>query len=601
MRDEHSVLENIKPFRHLFYLGALTNGLVAFFQMMIVAVTQPIFDELTSNDGSAYVNAKSLFMKELFSQFFGESGDRFRETLPIVLFFIFLFQAIFMFSSSVIMKKMGLNIVKSIRDKLFRNLVFQSIDFLAKSSTGDLASRITNDIDRIRVSFSETLTIAMRESLTVVSLLIFLFYTDWYMALLAFVITPVAGVTMFIIGRLIKQRGIQAQSKLGHLSGFLAESVIGNKIVKACNMEEKEVERFGKLNTDHYKVNLRIAVIGSFTSPVMHVVGGVVAAMIFYIGLQRVSSGVISAGQFTSSLAALFALYNPIKRLAQFNTDWNLGKAAFERIVQILVKKNPIKDADDAADIGKSRGKVEFKDVHFSYEDKVPILKGVSFEASKGEMVAIVGGSGAGKTTMMNLLMRFYDIKGGDILIDDDSIGKYTLESLRNNIGLVTQDVFLFNETIFYNITYGSACKDPEEVKRVASLARADVFIDKLPEGYNTMVGERGVFLSTGQRQRLSIARALLRDPAILIFDEATSALDTESEKLIQEAMTEVMKGRTTFVIAHRLSTILEADRILVVDAGEIKEIGSHSALLKKRGLYYNLYNLQFPEMDIIM
>ncbi len=601
MRDEHSVLENIKPFRHLFYLGTIANGLVAFFQLMIVAVTQPIFDELSSSGGSGYVTEKSRVIRDLFFDLVGGSGEGFKEALPLILFVIFLCQAIFMFGSSMIMKSMGLKIVRHIRDKLFRNLVFQSVDFLAKSSTGDLASRITNDIDRVRVSFSETLTIVIRESLTIVWLLIFIFYTDWYMALLAFVIAPVAGVTMVMIGKLIKQKGVQAQSKLGHLSGFLAESVIGNKIVKACNMEESEVSRFGQLNKDHYKVNLKIVFISSFTSPIMHVVGGVVAALLFYIGLQRVHDEVISAGQFTSSLAALFALYNPIKRLAQFNTDWNLGKAAYERIVQILKKQNPIKDSADAQNLGKSCGSVEFRDVRFSYDDNVPILKGVSFEASKGEMVAIVGGSGAGKTTMMNLLMRFYDIKGGDILLDGKPIKSCTMESVRKNIGLVTQDVFLFNESIFYNITYGSECKDINEVRRVASLARADVFIDQLPDGYNTVVGERGVFLSTGQRQRLSIARALLRDPAILIFDEATSALDTESEKLIQEAMTEVMKGRTSFVIAHRLSTILEADTILVVDAGEIKEMGSHSALLKKRGLYYNLYNLQFPEMDIIM
>jgi ABC-type multidrug transport system fused ATPase/permease subunit len=366
-------------------------------------------------------------------------------------------------------------------------------------------------------------------------------------------------------------------------------------------MEEFEINKFRQLNQKHFRINAKIALAYSLAAPIMDVIGGLVAAGLFTVGMHRISQGTLSPGQFTSFLTALFLMYAPIKRLALAHNDYQQGKAGWERVRQIIRTENPIRDSAAAVELKAVRGEVEFKNVHFGYQPETPVLKNISFLARQNEMVALVGASGAGKTTIMNILLRFYDPQSGEVFIDGRDIRSLTLKSLREHVGLVTQDVFLFNDTVLNNIAYGRKRYTLEDVQRAAVIARAADFIAELPQQYETVVGERGIFLSNGQRQRISIARAVLKQPRILIFDEATSSLDSESEKLIQEAMDEVMKNRTTFVIAHRLSTIIEADRILVVEKGEIKESGNHRELLKKRGLYYALYNLQFPEMNIIM
>ncbi len=366
-------------------------------------------------------------------------------------------------------------------------------------------------------------------------------------------------------------------------------------------MEDHEIKRFSELNENHYRINSKIAFVFSVTSPIMNIIGGIVSSLIFLIGMKRVAAGLITPGQFMSFLTALFLLYNPLKRLSQANNDYQQGISGYKRILEILKSKNPIKDKPDAINMKKVFGSVEFQNVNFSYIDSIPVIKSMNFKADPGDMIALVGASGSGKTTIINLLLRFYDKKSGKILIDGEEIKDISIKSLRDSISLVTQDVFLFNDTIYNNITYGSKNFTDEDLKRVTEIARADKFINELPKKFETIVGERGVFLSNGQRQRISIARAILKKPSILIFDEATSALDTESEKLIQDAMLDIMKGRTSFVIAHRLSTIIEADQILVIEDGEIKEMGSHKELLKKRSIYYSLYNLQFPDMNIIM
>jgi subfamily B ATP-binding cassette protein MsbA len=366
-------------------------------------------------------------------------------------------------------------------------------------------------------------------------------------------------------------------------------------------MEEFEINKFRQLNHKHFRINAKIAMAYSLVAPIMDIIGGLVAAGLFTIGMHRISRGTLSPGQFTSFLTALFLMYSPIKRLSMAHNDYQQGKAGYERVKQIINTENPIRDRSSAIEIKNIHGEVEFKNVSFAYQPGVPVLKNISFAAKANELVALVGASGSGKTTIMNILLRFYEPEHGELFIDGKDIRSITLKSLRELIGLVTQDVFLFNDTIMNNIAYGRKRYTTDDVHKAAAVARAADFISELPLQYDSMVGERGIFLSNGQRQRISIARAILKKPQILIFDEATSSLDSESEKLIQEAMAEVMKNRTTFIIAHRLSTIIEADRILVIENGEIKETGNHRELLKKRGLYYSLYNLQFPEMNIIM
>jgi subfamily B ATP-binding cassette protein MsbA len=600
MSEENSLYSNFRPFLKRFIMALFFMAMVAVFTAFFAIIIQPVIDELFIQGGGKLAE-KSQFIRTLIMHTLNIGEKQLVLVLPQLLFVAFLGQAIFSFLSLYSMKTLGLKVVRNIRDKLYRNLIHQSIDFLSKARTGDLVSRISNDIEKVKLAVAETLAVYIRETLTLAGLLAVVFYQDWEMATLSLLLIPVAAVPLVYFGRKVKKRGIQSQETIGDLGNFMSESAMGNKIVKAYNMEEFEINKFRQLNQKHFRINAKIALAYSLSAPIMDIIGGLVAAGLFTVGMQRISQGTLSPGQFTSFLTALFLMYSPIKRLSQAHNDYQQGKAGYERVQQIIGTENPIRDRSSAVEIKSTRGEVEFKDVHFAYQPDVPVLKNISFLARPNEMVALVGASGSGKTTIMNILLRFYDPESGEILIDGRDFRSITLNSLREHIGLVTQDVFLFNDTILNNIAYGRKRYTEADVAQAAAVARAADFIAELPLKYETVVGERGIFLSNGQRQRISIARAVLKHPQILIFDEATSSLDSESEKLIQEAMADVMKNRTTFVIAHRLSTIIEADNILVVENGEIKESGNHRELLKKRGLYYSLYNLQFPEMNIIM
>ncbi len=600
MAEENSLYGQFKPFLKRFFLAMFFMAMVAVFTAFFVVIIQPLIDELFIQ-GGGQLSAKGKVIRNLIIGSLGIKENKLVLILPQLLFLAFLGQALFSFLSLYMMKTLGLKVVRNIRDKLYRNLIYQSVDFLSKSKTGDLVSRISNDIEKIKLAVAETLAVYIRESLTLIFLMIVIFYQDWEMASISLILIPIAAVPLVYFGRKVKKRGIQSQETIGELANFMSESAMGNKIVKAYNMEEFEINKFRQLNHKHFRINAKIALAYSLAAPVMDVIGGLVAAGLFTIGMHRISKNTLSPGQFISFLTALFMMYSPIKRLSMAHNDYQQGKAGYERVKQIINTENPIGDRTSAIEIKTIRGEVEFKNVSFSYQPGVPVLKDITFAARANEMVALVGASGSGKTTIMNLLLRFYEAEKGELLIDGKDIRSITLKSLRELIGLVTQDVFLFNDTIQNNIAYGRKRFTMADIQSASAIARAADFIAELPLSYDTVVGERGIFLSNGQRQRISIARAILKNPQILIFDEATSSLDSESERLIQEAMADVMKNRTTFVIAHRLSTIIEADRILVIENGEIKETGNHRELLKKRGLYYSLYNLQFPEMNIIM
>lgn len=600
LAEETRLLYHVKPFLMRF-IGALCfMGMVAFFTVLLPLVIEPLINELSVQSG-AKPTVEAMAFRDFILNTLGVEGKQLAPLLPVMLLVVFMGQALFNFLSLYFMKTLGLKVVRNIRLKLYRNLIYQSVDFLSKAKTGDLTSRISNDIEKIRFAVSENLATYIRETLTLIGLIIYVFSRDFSMALVSMIILPVAALPLIYFARRIKKRGIQAQETIGELSNFLAETVAGNKIVKAYNMQEFEIDKFDKMNQKQYKIDSRIAMIYSLSAPIMQLIGGVVAFLVFFIGTSRITSGTIDPGKFTAFFLAILMMYTPIKKLSQANNDYQQGKAGFFRVMQVISTENPIKDPADAGLLTDVKGDVEFKDVAFSYRKDLPVIQGVNIHAQPGKMIALVGASGSGKSTLMNLLLRFYEPNSGSICIDGKDIRSVTMKSLRDSISLVTQDVFIFNDTVENNIAYGSEDYSFQEVQQAARVARAAGFIEKLPQKYQTLCGERGSFLSTGQRQRISIARAVLKKPSILIFDEATSSLDTESEKLIQEAMVDVMKGRTTFVIAHRLSTILEADDILVIENGEIKESGSHKELLRKKGLYYSLYDLQFPEMDIIM
>ncbi len=597
---KRSLLKQIKPFKIRLFVALFFMLMVSVFVGMLAVIIWPVINEISIQDAGE-LSGKGKIVREFILNIFGSDSSDLKIILPQLLLISFMGNALFSFLSSYYMKTLGLKVVRNIRGQLYKSLIYKSIDYLSKSRTGDLVSRISNDIDKIRFAVSETITIYIKESMTLVILLVIIFYLDWRMALISMVITPVAALIMKLFGRKVHKKVIQSQETIGELSSFLTETVSGNKIVKAYNMESKEISKFENLNERHYKINARISFLSSLPSPLMNIIGGIVAAIIFGLGMHRISEGTIDAGQFISFIASLFMMYDPLKRLSKAHIDFNQGKAGYSRVMAIIDNVNPIKDIDNPLKLDKVEGRVEFDNVSFSYSDSSPVIENMSFKVEKNEMVAIVGKSGSGKTTMMNLLLRFYENSSGRILLDGIDIKDISMSSLRKNIGLVTQDVFLFNDTIQNNITYGADNFSEEQIKKIADISRLSEFIDKLPEKYKTVVGERGVFLSNGQRQRISIARAILKDPSILIFDEATAALDNESEKLIQKAMEDVMRNRTSFVIAHRLSTIVEADRILVIEKGKMIESGNHSELINKRGHYYSLYNLQFPDMDIIM
>ncbi|MFQ6109376.1 MAG: ABC transporter ATP-binding protein, partial [Candidatus Aminicenantales bacterium] len=425
---------------------------------------------------------------------------------------------------------------------------------------------------------------------------IYIFITDWRLALASFVIAPLAVIPLAAFSRQLKKMGKLNQVRMSQIYNLLHESITGNKIVKAFTMEKFEIKKFFRATYGYFKTNIKLARIGSLSSPFMEFMGGVVGAFILFVGTTRIAQGHISPGDFGSFVMAIFMMYTPIKRLSRANNTIQQGVACYERVQEVLQKRPRVCDHPKAFPLPPVRGSVRFENVSFSYNEMRPVLHNVTFEVLPHETVALVGLSGAGKTTIINLISRFYEPSSGRITIDGIDIQKVNLASLRSQIGLVTQEMILFNDTVRNNIAYGIEDIHLEKIIQAAKAAKAHDFIMELPQGYDTIIGERGSLLSSGQKQRLAIARALLKDPPILILDEATSALDSESERLIQIAMANVMKNRTVFVIAHRLSTIRNADKILVVDRGRIAETGTHEELCRRDGIYKKLYDLQFPE-----
>jgi subfamily B ATP-binding cassette protein MsbA len=418
------------------------------------------------------------------------------------------------------------------------------------------------------------------------------------LALVSFVIAPVAVIPLALFSRQLKKKGMLNQIKMAQIYNLLHETITGNKIVKAFTMEKFEIKKFFQATLSYFKTSIKLALTGSLSSPFMEFLGGVVAAFVLALGATRIVQGHISPGDFVSFVVAIFYSYTPIKRLSRANNTIQQGVACYERIQEILSSKPQIAEHPRAYPLPPVKGSVKFENVSFGYNEMMPVLQEVSFEVMPTETVALVGLSGAGKTTIINLLSRFYDSTSGKITIDGIDIKEVSLSSLRTQIGLVTQELILFNDTVRSNIAYGLEEISLDRIKEAAKAAKAHDFIMKLPEEYDSIIGEKGTLLSSGQRQRLAIARALLKNPPILILDEATSALDSESERLIQIAIANLMKNRTTFVIAHRLSTVRSADKIFVLDKGRITEVGTHVELCRKDGIYKKLYDLQFLEEE---
>ncbi|MFP5379602.1 MAG: ABC transporter ATP-binding protein [Vicinamibacteria bacterium] len=502
--------------------------------------------------------------------------------------------------SSYLMDDLGHRVVLAVRTELYAHLLRQSAAFFARRTVGQLLSRINKDVSLVQRAVAETVGDLARETLAVVGFAGLLFYFDAGLALVCFTAAPLVVYPLVRLGARLRQVTRWSQEALEHMSHVAGEAFAGHRIVKAFGAEAREAEKFRSAAHRLYRQNLKVTRVLSVLPPMMEFLGGVAIVGAIWYGSGEIAEGRLTQGEFTSFVAALLLMYGPIKKLSRVNANLQQAVAASERIFELLDVHTEIEDAKDATPLAPFREAIEFRDVSFAYEDGHGryTLRGVSVRIEAGQMVAIVGRSGAGKTTLVNLLPRFYDPTGGAILIDGRDIREATVASLRAQIGMVTKETVLFDDTIAANIAYGSLDRVSEaQITAAARAANAHDFILQQPDGYETRIGERGQRLSGGQRQRLAIARALLENPPILILDEATSALDAESEVAVQGALTRLMENRTSLVIAHRLSTIRRADAIIVLDRGRVVEVGRHDDLVTRpRGVYARLHEMQLLE-----
>ncbi len=530
-------------------------------------------------------------------------NERWKMILGMLLI-VFVIRAITTFFSEYSFQKVGLSTVRDLRNELYEKIIGQSHRFFSQRSTGELVSRVVSDADAIQAAVSVRMGDLFQETTTLMVLAIFVFVSNPELALISFVIAPVIVVPVVQFGKRLRKTTHQSQERMATIATLLEETIRGVRIVKAFTMEKFEMTRFQAATKKHLSSNLRAQKIQALSSPVMELLAGILIVLLLSYAAVRIRSGELTLGQFLSFVFALAAMYAPVKRLNKVNLAMNTALSAAERVFSMLDIDNEVKDKANATNLSSIGNGIRYENVSFTYGEGA-ILKGVSLDIAPGEMVAVVGGSGAGKSTMVNLLPRFYDVTEGRITVAGTDIRDVTMLSLRSLMGFVTQEVVLFNDTVRNNIGYGRADISMDRIVDAARAANAADFIDALPNGYETIVGESGVLLSGGQRQRLAIARALLKNPPILVLDEATSALDTESERLVQQALANLMRGRTTLVIAHRLSTIRRADKIIVLDKGQIAESGTHDELLSKRGIYNKLYEMQFahdePLTEVIL
>ena len=542
-------------------------------------------------------SALAFLVKPALDDIFMKKNMVMLKWIPVAVITIYLLKGLCNYVQIVLMSFIGQRVVADVRNQLYRAIQGQSMSFFTKHPTGILMSRITNDVNSMQGTVSEAVTSLLKDSFTLVCLIFVIFYRDWQLALVAMVIFPLTIYPIATFGRKMRSVATRTQVTMGTLTTLLQETISGARIVKAFGREDYEVSRFSRENENLLRLTLKAVSISAISSPFMEFLGGIgIAAIVFYGGYQ-VIQGVSTPGTFFSFLTALLMLYEPIKRLTNVNNTIQQGIAGAQRVFSIIDTVPEIQNKTGAVPLPAIWKAIEIRNVTFRYED-VPVLNRINLTVRAGEAVAFVGMSGGGKTTLVNLIPRFYDVSEGQILIDGLDVRDVTIESLRAQIGMVTQQTILFNDTVRNNIVYGDSGKTEADVIRAAKAANAHNFIMNLPQGYDTVIGEQGTKLSGGERQRISIARALLKDAPILILDEATSSLDTEAEIEVQEALENLMRGRTTLVIAHRLSTIRNADRIVVLVNGEIAEEGTHETLLNKRGEYYRLYQMQFKNGD---
>jgi ATP-binding cassette, subfamily B, bacterial MsbA len=543
---------------------------------------------------AAMTGLQAYLVKDLLDKIFMEKNIFFLNILPVIVVLIFFLKSNFYYLYYFLLEKVGQSIIRDLRVLVFEHIHSQSLSFFHEMPTGTLISRVISDITLMQQAVSNALVGIIKDFFQVIILLGVVFYMNWKLAMFSFIILPVATFPIIRFGRIFRRLSTKTQEETANVSNMLYETITGNRIVKAFCMEQYECLRFRNQIHKLFSVIIQAARFRSMQHPLMEFIGGVAIALIIWFGGNEVINGTATPGTFFAFLTALIAAYEPVKNVSQINSTIQQGMAAATRVFTLLDVEPEIADIPDAIDLAPFRNAIEFKNLSFCYDNKNIVLSDINLHVPAGQVLAVVGPSGGGKTTLTNLIPRFLQIKNGTILIDGIDINKVTLRSLRGQIAMVTQQTILFNDTVKNNIAYGDLSKSEQEIMAAADAAHALKFITELPEGFETVIGEGGSRLSGGERQRITIARALLKNAPILILDEATSALDTESEREVQNALENLMKNRTTLVIAHRLSTIKNADRIIVVKNGSIVEEGTHDELLALGGEYELLYRMQY-------
>lgn len=571
----------IKP-RHLELIRLIKESWLTLFLaticLLVVAGTTAV---------SAYL------IKPALDDVFISKDGRMLKLIPIAVIIVYFLRGLGIYGQEYLMSHVGQNIIRRLRNRLYDHIQDLPLSFFQKEKTGALMSRITNDVNTVKSMVSSVVTGSIRDLFTIIGLTFVIFYQIWQLALFAFLILPVAFYPIAALGKRVRRVSRKCLEAIADMSSFLHETFAGNKIVKAFGMEAYEKKRFYDKTLKLFNLEMKEVRAKALSSPIMEFLGGMGIAFVIWYGGSRVISGIYTTGTFVSFLAAVVMLYDPVKKLSKLNNHLQEGLSATDRIFDIIETKSDIKEDENPVILKRGPHKVTFDNVSFRYKD-VTVLKNINLEIKSGEILALVGMSGGGKTSLVNLIPRFYDVSSGSIYIDEIDLRKASVSSLRDQIAIVTQEPILFNDTVRNNIAYGSWNASEEDIEMAARAAYAYDFIQGFPDKFDTILGELGGRLSGGEKQRICIARALIKDAPILILDEATSSLDTESERLVQKALENLMRGRTTFVIAHRLSTIGYANRIIVIINGRIVEEGRHEELMAKEGEYHKLYQMQF-------